>query len=657
MKKLLKKLTPAVVLFVVLFSSGAGAVVPQTAQAATNAAAQAAVNNAQAYLGSGEDGIRDDCFFSVGCEIGYLIGKLILAIRTLFAVLLKLVVQGAIWMINFGTTIVNFPVVSVGIGVTLNLVNLLFVMALIVIAFKMILGLEGHGDRTTLRNVIISAVLVNFSLLIAGVLLDISNVFTNFFIKPVTGDNIRVALNPQNFINIYKAGGSLVASDFFSWVIPAIFSTFMTGLTLIIMLAVFLTAVMRNLYVACLLVIMPLTWGFAIFPGMQKYHHEWWENFIKWGVTVLPTMTFFMYIAIVTSSQVSSAFKNDNVIGAGTGAAGSIEGIFYGVIQLLIIGGLMFAGIKIGKEAGGIGTELGFSGAKWLGGFAARASGARAGVKATSRGASNVLTMPYIRKLPGAQFLANTLSKAGGRKDDVKGSQEALYADRTDAQIKSLLKGVAPVFALDRAALFQVAAERHLLDQIPHDRLEGYINAMRTVNPGKQAKDIKELKDLLAHDPRVAGFAGMIDPKSDGTRQTAEEAIRTAFQKASNSDAAKWDVDFLNENHEHAFTAQEFLLVNNAKISAIAATGDDRKINALDRRINGLEGIQNRVAAGTANAQDTQFYNANRVNIERIINFRTRNAGLQVQGIVAAQEQGGGTSAQAPAAGAPGGAH
>ena len=81
------------------------------------------------------------------------------------------------------TDLQNAPIVEKGWTITRDLVNMFFVLVLLVIAFATILRIEPYGAKQILKNLIIVALLINFSLVFCGVIIDFSGVLTNFFIE------------------------------------------------------------------------------------------------------------------------------------------------------------------------------------------------------------------------------------------------------------------------------------------------------------------------------------------------------------------------------------------------------------------------------------------------------------------------------------------
>ncbi len=89
--------------------------------------------------------------------------------------------------LSLSTTIYrDTPFVVSGWQIVRDIANIAFIVALIYIGFKTILGLHSGHDKTTLVTVIIIALLVNFSLFISRAVIDSSNIFALIFYNQIS---------------------------------------------------------------------------------------------------------------------------------------------------------------------------------------------------------------------------------------------------------------------------------------------------------------------------------------------------------------------------------------------------------------------------------------------------------------------------------------
>ena len=103
--------------------------------------------------------------------------------------------------------VIDNEVVAKGFPITLNVANLFFILAMIIIAFATILRYEPYGAKKLLTKLIIAAVLINFSLTLAGLVVDFTGVFSNYFVqgatvggKEVFSESLTATLDPQKIL-------------------------------------------------------------------------------------------------------------------------------------------------------------------------------------------------------------------------------------------------------------------------------------------------------------------------------------------------------------------------------------------------------------------------------------------------------------------------
>ena len=90
--------------------------------------------------------------------------------------------------------LLSSPVVLKGWGIVLDFANLGFVLAIIIIAFATIFRMQSYAMKQTLWKLIVAALLVNFSLVIAGAFINVADNVTSSFNNKIVGANISTAL-------------------------------------------------------------------------------------------------------------------------------------------------------------------------------------------------------------------------------------------------------------------------------------------------------------------------------------------------------------------------------------------------------------------------------------------------------------------------------
>jgi len=211
-----------------------------------------------------------------------------------------------------------------------NIVNSLLVLGLIGIAIATILGYKKYAWKQILWKLILVALLVNFSLVIAGTVVDISNYLAGYFLsmsqengsiapRIMTGygytkdaDTTNQYTSPNLFgsdkyksTQINQEGATEEGVGKFTvglgnaFIIA--FITILTGgFAVIALLAIYLTVIVRNIFLIMLLGLSSIAFAAWIFPDTEKYWKMWWSNFIKWcSFPVIFAFTLYLGLTVM----------------------------------------------------------------------------------------------------------------------------------------------------------------------------------------------------------------------------------------------------------------------------------------------------------------------------------------------------------------------
>jgi len=544
----------------------------------------------------------------IGCNVGYYIGSLLLlivsALGDFFATIAAFFATAAHWMIGYSTHIMDLPAVTSGFTITLQAVNLLFVMGLIISAFQIIFGLGEGSARKTIGLIILAAVLVNFSLLIAGFLLDIGNVFTNFFINGFTAKSLGDAFNNGSRLNqIIPAGltGS-TGGDFMLLMQIGILRLILMLIVAIAMLSTFVMALVRNIWVAGLLIVMPLSWGFWGFPfaKVKSYHQKWWDHFINWGLVYLPSMTFFLWLAVSTSKLMYAIEVDVTTLSPKSDFAGVMGQSMDYIVQLLILVGLVIMGLKISQSAGGFGSKLGMNLASGAGKFGKklgigaargvyRGTGAQYAVKKSASGISRAATWSskftgaaptstggkWLKRAAnvitlGALPVAQGLTTAGLKKTANATGGFAKYDKAIEDLRKSDLAGLSDnslnaykaTSKLEHAAWLAEVSARGKIDDFA-SKPDGAAKVRASALTARDVMPEKIAKEIVAADPRLTvdllrskqdDVKKLTGTVVDGKKLTEEDArgmiITKQVSKMSAAKIAELSADVLDNSPE-----------------------------------------------------------------------------------------------------------
>lgn len=197
---------------------------------------------------------------------------------------------------------VDTPTVVLGWTMVRDVANMFFVVILLVIAFATILGIEQYEWKKTLVKLVLAAVFINFSKLIAGIVIDFAHVFTITFLNAVSataGGNLINMFHLNNILRItgreFGQGDRINIEIFIGAVVAFIFA----GMTLISMGAYLLVIVARVVVLWALIILSPVAFIFQVLPTTQQWAKEWWSRFGK-QVLVAPVMVFFLWLSFAT---------------------------------------------------------------------------------------------------------------------------------------------------------------------------------------------------------------------------------------------------------------------------------------------------------------------------------------------------------------------
>lgn len=287
------------------------------------------------------------------------------------------------WMLGLNGQILDSSNVLMYTGwrIARDFANLGFVLLTVIIAFATILRYKEYGYQKLLFNLIKAAILVNFSLAIAGVFIDFSDLATNFFKSRIGGGQdmakiIAGAFAPQRLYmendvaNSTEArppddvGGATKATvAIISSIAEMVFVIAFSLITAITMLGLAFMLMLRFVWLSFLLMVSPLVYLAWVMPGMQKHWKSWWDKFFQW-VFFGPAVLFFVYVALLSAEKLGAAPAE---IGSGGYFTSSLNGIMTQGAQMIILSAVMLGGLMAAQKMGIAGADAALKAAKGVG--------------------------------------------------------------------------------------------------------------------------------------------------------------------------------------------------------------------------------------------------------------------------------------------------
>lgn len=264
---------------------------------------------------------------------------------------------------------INAEAVTLGWVILRDLANMLFILVLLVIAFGTAFRIQQYRYNTLLRQLIIMAVLINFSKLITGFFIDLVQVimmtFVNAFADTAAG-NLTTALGLDKVLMLNTAvpGDEItnlsVAGTLAIGVVMIAVMTVVTLLYVVIFLA-------RIIFLWILIILSPLAYLFATFPSTRKYWTNWWQKFWQYAV-IGPILAFFLWLTLTVTAAGNAALLLDATKsttdpstldqGGQVTAAISAIGSQSGILSFLVAIMLLIFSLKTA-------TEFGVAGGSW----------------------------------------------------------------------------------------------------------------------------------------------------------------------------------------------------------------------------------------------------------------------------------------------------
>ncbi|MEI6835388.1 MAG: hypothetical protein WCK59_01010 [Candidatus Falkowbacteria bacterium] len=398
-----------------------------------------------------------------GNVVGGIIAVFITAIASILMLLVRVLMDVAAYsdFIHAGAIVKGWVIVR-------DVCNMFFVVILLIIAFATILGQEEYGAKKMLPKLIMAAVLINFSKMFCGLMIDIASVvmltFVNAF-SSIGSGNMLDLLGISKITSINPNSGAITFAT--------IVSAYIFGLIYVLVATVVVASmlgmlVMRVVMIWILVVLSPLAFFLQAVPGKgAQYASQWWS---KWSSNLIvgPVLAFFIWLAfaalqggspIITSADPEAEqLTNKYAATSTTNGIGSEAGTVSEMAKFVIAIGMLLGGMKIAQEVGGetgaaLGKGMGYiskgksmaiGGVSALGGYAVGAvtgSAKWAGKKAAA-GAGD-LALTAIGNMGSKDPITGKRSSAVGNialqwRDDMKGSRQKAKNDSREKFLKKI---------------------------------------------------------------------------------------------------------------------------------------------------------------------------------------------------------------------------
>ncbi len=285
-------------------------------------------------------------------------------------------------IVDFATYLNKFlkPAIDTGWTALRDIANIIIIGLFVFIAINIILGVKEFGEKRKIAQVLIVAVLINFSLLFTKIIVDASNFTAYQFYNSMGGEKIfsgtqsfgqTISIpNQENTATLSASGVSAKFMDFLGvegiadsysilreaqektqYATAALAYGFLALLFLLFVAFVFLYGAFLIASRAILIVFLMLTSALAFASWLipqefiEKGFKRWWESLLKTAFFA-PILMALLWMTINVSETLSSALKNATgrrgSLGALAAQASDVANIT-AVLSFFMVLGLLYA--------------------------------------------------------------------------------------------------------------------------------------------------------------------------------------------------------------------------------------------------------------------------------------------------------------------------
>jgi len=271
--------------------------------------------------------------------------------------LLNRIVDSSFYQDELGGFVKKKEVES-GWNIVKDICNMFFIIILLFIAFGTILRVERYNYKYLLTKLIIAALLVNFSLVISGIVLDLNHIIMDIFSSQVENIGSRIQ-ETSKILEVFTRNPDLGDIDSvknsldgnMTRTISRVNVNLILGAILLFILGISVLAVavflvVRTVALWLLIILSPLSFALAVLPHTRIASLKWWNAFLK-NAFAGPLIFFFLYITLTITENFPIRDGGTGIGGSETYGLFSNMGSFLAYIFLVV---LLWASIFLARS-------------------------------------------------------------------------------------------------------------------------------------------------------------------------------------------------------------------------------------------------------------------------------------------------------------------
>jgi YD repeat-containing protein len=214
------------------------------------------------------------------------------------------------WILKGGS---GMPaMVNTGWEIVRDISNMFFILVLIVIGLGSILRLKDYSEYGhLLPELILMAILVNFSKVIAITLIDAVNVLIALF---AIDDWKIIWAYLYKYVNLGDLSTNSLPNGISAGLLQGLTKLLFSFVALATFTALTGLLVIRVVVMYILIVLSPLAYVLDILPSTKHFAHEWWEYFLKNLIWVPVALLFVQLSILLAKSNVASGDSAFSII-------------------------------------------------------------------------------------------------------------------------------------------------------------------------------------------------------------------------------------------------------------------------------------------------------------------------------------------------------
>lgn len=475
-----------------------------------------------------------------------------------------------------------------------DLTNMFFILVLLFSAFSTVFQIEKYNIRRILLTLIIMALLVNFSYPISRAIIDISNIIMYDFLNQMftgTPETIGATIGHNTGISNLLMPEAIEGADQNKGNMYMFFTIIYLFLLAVSLLAIGVILLLRLAVLAIVVMLSPVGFVGAIFPGFNKYSSQWWNALLK-NAFAGPIMIFFL----AASLKFMVAIGNDpalsgvvNVL-ADKASPNDMDDGFLGTATMMMAPiAMLWVGIAMAQKSGIAGASMAFGAGqrftKWAGNLPNR--GARkvwqgTGVPGAAKAAKDEFNksgklfgakMPFMGGTDRQEAREASLKQRFGidknatrkleekkRAEDIKKQSDAMDGHDIDRLITDMDRVAAGIEAQQRSIQAKKAAgtsvSKEELDKLKKDQVTFMAMQKQARSRGSEyddaRKDLREKQKPFENptNPRPVGYTSAEEANytsvvsNPPAKPSPISPLATPAQVAAHQQATKdWEVE------------------------------------------------------------------------------------------------------------------